>query len=134
MLGNKQRIHVTLSNGPGFIPASSVVQLSSPTGLVFSQVPPSSVLVYWPNQKDDPKEGAMQIEVESSKPNEAIMYLPECGPYKMVDLYFDVTAPVENADLFGHMARHEVCVYVAFFTYFSNSKVNGQQSWVGKPS
>ncbi|XP_065057879.1 uncharacterized protein LOC135685750 [Rhopilema esculentum] len=124
LLGNKQRIHVTLSNGPGFIPASSVVQLSSPTGLVFSHVPPSSVLVYWPNQKDDPKEGAMQIEVESSKANEAIMYLPECGPYKMVDLYFDVTAPVENADLFGHMARHEVTLNCLWLSDLIDAKSN----------
>lgn len=108
LLGNKQRIHVTLSNGPGYIHASSVIQLFSSTGLQFSPVPPSSVMVYSANKKEEPKEGAMHIELNGSNKTEAYMYLPKCGPYEKVDIYFDVYAPVENADLFDHQTKHEV--------------------------
>ena len=99
---------MTLSNGPGFIHESSVIQLSSSTGLEFSPVPPSSVMVYSTNKKEEPREGAMHIESSGSNKNEANLYLPKCGPYEQVDLYFDAYAPVENADLFDHMAKHEV--------------------------
>ena len=68
-------------------------------------------MVYSPNKSDEPKEGAMRIESNGPSNGEALLYLPECGPYEMADLFFDVVAPVENADLFGHTAKHEVCVF-----------------------
>ena len=110
LLGNKQRLYVTLSNGPGYIQSSSVVKISSPTGLEFFSVPSSSVMVYSPNKTGEPKEGAMRIESNGSLNGEALLYLPECGPYERADLFLDVVAPVENADLFGHTAKHEVSV------------------------
>ncbi len=106
LLGSKQRIHVTLSNGPGYIPSSSVVRITTTTGLEFSSVPASSVFVYKPNKKDESKEGEMQIE--STMKNSALLYLPECGAYEMIDIFFDVTAPVPEDNLFGHMVKHEV--------------------------
>ncbi len=105
---------MTLSNGPGHIPACSVLRISTSTGLEFSSVSPSSVFVYSPNKKDEPKEGAMQIELENSSKSSALMYLPECGAYEMVDLFFDVLAPVESSDLIGHMAKHEVSRLLMF--------------------
>ena len=111
LLGSKQRIHVTLFNGPGFICESSVIQMSSSTGLEFSPVAPSSVMVYSTNKKEEPREGAMHIELSGTKRNEAYMYLPKCGPYEKADLYFDAYAPVENVDLFEHMMKHEVCCF-----------------------
>ena len=111
LLGSRQKVHVTLSNGPGHIPASSIVRISSSTGLEFSPVPPSSVFVYSLNKSNEPKEGAIQIEVEDSQKNAAHLYLPECGSYEMVDLFFDVNAPVESSNLLEHRVKHEVFVF-----------------------
>ena len=108
LLGKKQRIHVTLSNGPGYIHESSVIQILSSSGLQFSPVPPSSVMVYSTNKKEEPREGAMHIELNGSSNTEAYMYLPKCGPYEKAEIFFDAYAPVENADLFDCTTKHEV--------------------------
>eukprot|EP00794_Sanderia_malayensis_P000293 gene293-919_t len=122
LLGSKQRIHVTLSNGPGHIPASSVIRMSTTSGLEFFPVSPSSVFVYSLNKKDEPKEGALQIELESSSSQSALMYLPECGSYEMVDLFFDVCAPVSDSHLSDHMRKHEILFDCLWLNEIVNAK------------
>ena len=109
VLGIKQRMRMTVANGPGFIPNLSTVHLSSSSGLEFSSLHQSSVIVRSRNQTTYETERAITIVVDSSKSNDAVIYLPECRPFEDIELYFDVTTLKPSQDLEdGYTQKHKV--------------------------
>ena len=115
--GSRQRLHVTLLNGPGVIEEGAVLQLTSQSGLVFHEVVSSSIEVFPLERNSTPREAEMSIAVEDEHTRLSLpaarLSLPACRPFERVSLFFDVVSPV-NDEFQESMNKHEV-------GYFKNS-------------
>lgn len=116
LTGSKQRIHVTLMNGPGVILKDSTVCIFSKTGLKFYSIAPSSIEIFPVERNGKAREAQMSITIDDEGDN-AYLKLPNCQPYERVNIYFDVIAPMHQE--FGQMStcQHEVCVDVIIYSY-----------------
>ena len=111
LTGTKQRIHVTVMNGPGAIRQGSVLRISSETGLAFYSLAPSDIEIFPLERDGKSRQGTISVSVvgvdgEEGR-NEAWLTLPDCKPYERVNVFFDVMAPIHQ-DLATNTCQQEV--------------------------
>lgn len=107
LTGSKQRIHVTLMNGPGVIEQNCIVCVFSGTGLKFYSLDESTIDIFPMERNGESREAMMSVSVDNEREN-AYIKLPSCQPYERINLFFDVIAPMHQE--FGEMStcQHEV--------------------------
>jgi hypothetical protein len=113
LTGSKQRIHVTIMNGPGMIKESSILHIQSPTGLVFYRLESSDIELFPLERDGKARPGLISVEVDEVRKN-AYMKLPRCKPYERVNVFFDVMAPIMHQEIGQNKTyQHEVMlIYV----------------------
>ena len=114
LTGSKQRIHVTIMNGPGIIQESSLLHIHSPTGLVFYPLEASDIEVFPLERDGKARPGLISVEVDETKEN-AFMKLPRCKPYERVNVFFDVMAPMHQ-----EIGQNKTCQQEVIFICFSS--------------
>lgn len=112
LTGTKQRIHVTVMNGPGAIHQGSVLRISSETGLIFYSMASADIEIFPLERDGKSRQDSIAVSVEQGNNNEAFLTLPHCKPYERVNLFFDVMAPVHQ-DVGKSTCQQEV--YYTFF-------------------
>ncbi|XP_066918768.1 uncharacterized protein [Clytia hemisphaerica] len=107
LTGSKQRIHVTLMNGPGVIQDGSLLLILSKTGLLFYDLSPSDIEIFPLEREGKARTDSISIAVDDQKEN-ALLRLPLCKPYERVNVFFDVMAPMHQD--FGQQStyQHEI--------------------------
>ena len=114
LTGSKQRLYVTLLNGPGVILDGSIVQISSDSGLNFEHLPTSCIQIYPLERDGTPREEVISAIVTGSS---VLLRLPECKPYERVNIYFDVVGPIHSDAGDNRMTQHEVLVSITVTFY-----------------
>ena len=94
LTGSKQRIHVTLMNGPGIIQPGSVLRISSTTGLVFHSLASAEIEIFPLERDGQSRQGTVSVNVNDE--GRASLILPHCKPYERVNVFFDVVAPMQQ--------------------------------------
>ena len=111
LTGNKERLYVTLLNGPGVIVENSVLNIFSNSGLAFYAMSITDVCIF-PLERNQPPRYAT-ISIESDGKKEAALILPYCQPYERINIFFDVIAPLENGE--KTTIQHEVDILLVIF-------------------
>ena len=113
LTGTKQRIHVTVMNGPGAIQQGSVLQISSETGLLFYSLSSADIEIFPLERDGKSRQDSIVVSVGEGNRNKALLTLPHCKPYERVNVFFDVMAPVHQ-DVDKSTSQQEVLRFIYF--------------------
>ncbi|XP_057306729.1 uncharacterized protein LOC130644945 isoform X3 [Hydractinia symbiolongicarpus] len=109
LTGSKQRLHVTLLNGPGIIMDGSILRITSNSGLLFYPLDSSSINIYPMERNGAPREAAILIRTETPDCSTAAdLILPACKAFERVGIFFDVVAPVHRNTGESSQSQHEI--------------------------
>lgn len=105
--GCKQRLYVTLLNGPGMINYGSLIHITSPTNIVFHDLQTTKIQIYPLERDGTPRyefiSGIVKANTDSTS---FLLHLPECKPYERVNLCFDVEVPKKMC--YDWMMQYEI--------------------------
>ncbi|XP_012556503.2 uncharacterized protein LOC100207710 isoform X1 [Hydra vulgaris] len=94
LTGSKERLYVTMLNGPGIVIENSVLNIFSNSGLVFYGMNETDACIYPLENNQLPRHAVISVTTNENK--EAALILPHCLPYERINICFDVVAPLEN--------------------------------------
>ena len=109
--GKKQRLHITLLNGPGYIKEGSILKITSKSGLQFFSLNHCAIEIYPLIRDGLAREAFLSVTTAEADTglSEAFLALPACEPFERVNVYYDVLAPIKRKlENESALTQHEV--------------------------